>query len=202
VVLLALVADVLRSAWWVANPGPTSWTIEGAAETTLMDLQAIALVIYLVARSGRGWAHFGLSRPRWKLDGVLTGLIFFLDWGISGLGDMVVTSMFSKSEYRDTCPPEGGWRAFLVVSQLTSGFAQELVMRGYLIPRLETLLRSTGWSLLLSSVLFASYHVHQGPAGCVSSFLAGLVYGSIFAITRRVWPLALAHAAWNILHLW
>jgi len=81
-----------------------------------------------------------------------------------------------------------------------NGFAEELVMRGYLIPRFERLLNSTWGSLLLTTVLFATYHCYQGPSGVVNALEFGLIYGSAFCVFRRVWPLALAHAVSNFLN--
>jgi hypothetical protein len=74
-------------------------------------------------------------------------------------------------------------------------------MRGYLIPRLEQLLRSTWIAVLVSTLLFASYHVYQGAASTIIIGAMGLVYAVSFCLFRRLWPLCVAHAAWNIFFL-
>ena len=62
--------------------------------------------------------------------------------------------------------------------------------------------RSTPASVLVSSLLFGSYHVYQGSGPVICLTLTGLLYGSAFAVTRRVWPVAIAHAAANIIGGW
>jgi len=86
----------------------------------------------------------------------------------------------------------------LILTKGVNGFAEELILRGYLIPRLETLTGSTAKSIVLSSVLFASYHIYQGPASSIQILIMGLIFGSFFAITRRICPLVLAHASFGI----
>ena len=72
---------------------------------------------------------------------------------------------------------------FLVlVTCFTNGFAEELVIRGYLLTRLECLLRSTGWAILVTTALFASYHVYQGAIGVVGAAAMGLVYAIAFCL--------------------
>ncbi len=71
-------------------------------------------------------------------------------------------------------------------------------MRGYLIPRLEQLLGSTAAALLVSTGLFASYHIYQGPAGAFGAGVTGLLYGASFCWWRRLWPLCVAHTLHNL----
>ena len=70
-------------------------------------------------------------------------------------------------------------------------------MRGYLLPRLERLLRSTAAAVVITSLLFASYHIYQGFAAVCGSAAFGLVYAVAFCMTRRIWPLCLAHTMTN-----
>jgi membrane protease YdiL (CAAX protease family) len=82
-----------------------------------------------------------------------------------------------------------------------NGFAEELVMRGYLIVRLQRLFGSLTRAVILTSILFAAYHIYQGPRATVDVMLDGLIYGVAFCFLRRVWPVALAHALTNVLAL-
>jgi membrane protease YdiL (CAAX protease family) len=47
-------------------------------------------------------------------------------------------------------------------------------------------------------VLFAAYHAYQGAAGAAYSLTFGLAYGIAFLAIRRVWPLVIGHALYNI----
>jgi membrane protease YdiL (CAAX protease family) len=86
----------------------------------------------------------------------------------------------------------------VVVLSIAIGFYEELAMRGYLIPRFEQLLRSSAASVFYSSALFASYHLYQGLESAFSVLFVGLVYGVAFCLTRRLWPVAVAHAMTDI----
>ena len=69
---------------------------------------------------------------------------------------------------------------------------------GYLIPRLERLLRSTWVAVLVSAGVFALLHLQIDIFSCWSAFLAGLVYGIAFAWSRRLWPIAIAHSLYDL----
>jgi membrane protease YdiL (CAAX protease family) len=86
----------------------------------------------------------------------------------------------------------------MLLKESANGFTEELVTRAYLITRLEVLLRSRMAAVFLSATAFASYHAYQGPAGLVGAFLFGLAFGLAYLGVRRVWPLALGHALFDI----
>src|SRR5206468_12251270 len=95
--------------------------------------------------------------------------------------------------------PEGvGQYCLFVDADAANAFAEELVMRGYLITRLEGATGSSLMALLVSSVLFAGYHVYQGWGATASIFLGGMVYGIAFLVSRRLWPVVIAHFLWNV----
>jgi membrane protease YdiL (CAAX protease family) len=67
-------------------------------------------------------------------------------------------------------------------------------MRGYLIARFERLLRSTWLAVLITTVMFGSYHLYQGVGPAIVIAASGLVYAAAFCWFRRLWPLCVAHA--------
>jgi membrane protease YdiL (CAAX protease family) len=53
--------------------------------------------------------------------------------------------------------------------------------------------------VLLTAALFGAIHIpEQGLAGAEQAAIGGLVFGTIFALTRRLWLLIFAHAAFNV----
>jgi membrane protease YdiL (CAAX protease family) len=152
------------------------------------------VTLYLIRRSGEPWGRFGLDRPA-GTDALL------------GLGMLIVAELVWLVELRLGLPsgrfrsagPRGSTDfALMLLMEAANGFTEELVTRAYLINRLEALLRSRGWAVLLSAAAFASYHSYQGPSGLVFAFLIGLTFGLAYLGVRRVWPLALGHALFNI----
>lgn len=76
-------------------------------------------------------------------------------------------------------------------------------MRGYLIARLQYLLRSGWLAVVVTATLFASYHSYQGVVGVIviGAAVHGLVYGLAFCLCRRLWPLCVAHTLTNLVWL-
>ncbi|MGZ8830872.1 MAG: CPBP family intramembrane glutamic endopeptidase, partial [Thermoanaerobaculia bacterium] len=84
-----------------------------------------------------------------------------------------------------------------------AGFGEETVFRGYMFERLSKLFGSGAGAkasiVLLTSVVFGLLHYPvQGLAGAEQATIVGLVYGTIFAITGRIWMLMFAHAAFDV----
>jgi membrane protease YdiL (CAAX protease family) len=125
-------------------------------------------------------------------------VVFILDWGMHDLGGNFLDSLFPFTYPKPPRPSGMAGQAIIILLPCLSCFEQELVMRGYLIAHLETVLRSTTGGILVSAALFGAYHLYQGIDGCLEWTLSRLFYGAAFAVTRRIWPLVAAHAIWNL----
>ncbi len=92
------------------------------------------------------------------------------------------------------------WFMTLLFSLIANSIAEELVMRAYLIDRLERLFGNEWSAVLVSAVLFGSYHLYQGFwVGFVGATLTGLIFAVYFARYRRLFPLIIAHTIVNLL---
>ena len=93
--------------------------------------------------------------------------------------------------------------AGMALTVIVGGFGEELVYRGFLFERLGKLLGSgplakTG-IVLITSALFALAHLYdQGIPGVEQALFTGLVFGSIFAVTGRIWIPMIAHAVFDL----
>jgi membrane protease YdiL (CAAX protease family) len=90
---------------------------------------------------------------------------------------------------------------FLVIGG--AGFGEETVYRGYLFERLGKWFGSRPAAktaiVLLTAVLFGvAHYADQGIPGVEQATIVGLVFGTIFAITGRIWMLMVAHAAFDV----
>jgi membrane protease YdiL (CAAX protease family) len=84
-----------------------------------------------------------------------------------------------------------------------AGFGEETVFRGFLFERLGKLFGpSVGAKaaiVVLSSVLFGAIHYPvQGLAGAEQAVMTGFAFGTIFAITGRIFMVMVAHAAFDL----
>ena len=86
---------------------------------------------------------------------------------------------------------------------VVAGFGEETFFRGYMFERLGKLLGHRRAAkiapVLLTSAGFASLHYFdQGLAGVEQATITGLVFGTIFAISGRLWMLRCVHAAFDL----
>ncbi len=84
-----------------------------------------------------------------------------------------------------------------------AGFGKETVFRGYLFERLGKLVGAGAGAkvaiVLLTSALFGLAHYSNlGLAGVEHATITGLVFGTIFAVTGRIWMLMCMHAAFDL----
>ncbi len=163
-------------------------------------LQMSMPVLAIMALSRDAWSKFGIVRPSWLTDTLAAIGIFT----INIIARDFVFSLLPQSFWRSTViiihrqAPAGLLEHLLLAfTLLLAAFSEELVMRGYLIPRLEQLLKSTWKAVLVTSLLFASYHLYQGFGSTIIVAGYGLVYGTAFCLFRRLWPLCIAHAIHN-----
>lgn len=101
-----------------------------------------------------------------------------------------------------------GWRGgigsptelILVLGILcVAAFLEELVARAYVLTNLREALGPVA-AVLISSAIFAGFHLgnpHAGIVGVVNIFLAGVLLGTVFALTGRLWSAWALHVAWN-----
>jgi membrane protease YdiL (CAAX protease family) len=86
------------------------------------------------------------------------------------------------------------WRIpVLVIAAFANGFAEEVVVVGYLITRLRQLGLSQNRAILASSVLRGLYHLYQGFGAGLGNLVMGLVFGYSWCRSGRLWPLVIAH---------
>jgi hypothetical protein len=168
----------------------------------------IALVLFIVWRSNDPLARFGLKSFRFGRDliggvllcAILRGTYHLQWWVFHTVLSRQSFAVIASSMRRYYVGPSGGQEYILLFLMcMISGFMQELIVRAYLITRLEELVDSTFVAFLLSTVLFIIYHGYQGYAGVVDAAIFGTIQGVVFCLFRRVAPLAIAHGINNII---
>ena len=153
-----------------------------------------ALALYLLWRSGIRPADIGLGRLRWRTD-ILGGMGLAALIGIPGLlFYLAARTMGLNAEVEPAALHSSWWRIpVLVLAAFANGFAEEVVVVGYLITRLRQLGMTSGQAVLTSSVLRGAYHLYQGFGAGLGNVVMGLVFGYAWCRTGRLWPLVIAH---------
>ena len=200
VLCLAVFPDLFGAIAAVAGWVPQSKSLVYQELWSIVRAVQVSVPLLLILKlTGEPWVQFGLVRVSWFLDVPVGGAVWMCNlviwlWVMSLVPEALLAGKLA-SGVADWAKPEGfpGY-ILLLVASLANGFAEEFVMRGYLLTRLERLLHSTWRALLASSFLFASYHLYQGTSGLISATVTGLLYGGVFCLTRRLWPICVAHA--------
>lgn len=175
-----------------------------AGNLLVAPLSAI-LVLLWVWRSHTPWREIGYVRPKNWIATVAIGLVF--GTAFKFLMKSIVMPLLGADPINQAYHYLAGNRAalpgaiFLMI--VVAGFGEETVFRGYMFERLGKLLGPGVWArtliVLLTAALFGVAHYSvQGLAGAEQATIVGLVFGTIFAVTGRIWMLMIAHAAFDL----
>ena len=163
------------------------------------------LVLMWARLSHTPWRELGFVRPRSWVVTVLVGIVFggafklFMKAIVMPLlGADPINHPYHYLAGNTAALPYAIW--MMIVS---AGFGEEMVFRGFLFERLGKLLGSSKWAkaiiVVLTSALFGiAHYASQGLPGVQQAAVVGLVFGTIFAITRQIWLLMIAHAAFDL----
>jgi membrane protease YdiL (CAAX protease family) len=157
-----------------------------------------------VRASGTPWRAIGYTRPKSWVVGLAVGIAVgvVLKMTMKALVLPLLGAGPTNLAYHDLV----GNRAMLPAAiwmMLVAGFGEETVFRGFLFERLGALFGSGPGArvaiVLLTSALFGLAHdADQGLASAEQGAMTGLVFGAIFATTRRIWVPICAHAAFDL----
>src|ERR1700731_4002073 len=167
-------------------------------------LSAIFVLVW-VRLSRTPWREIGYVRPKSWIGSIVAGISFGIPFKflmkaivMPALGANPINQAYHYLVGNRAALPAAVW-AMIVVA----GFGEETVFRGYMFERLGKLLgRSLAAQIvtvLVTAALFASIHYFdQGLAGAQQAIITGLVFGTVFAVTGRIWMVMCAHAAFDL----
>ena len=169
------------------------------------NLAGAALVLIWASVSGTRWRDLGLVRPQHGAIDLIIALVAGVLFKI--LMKALVMPLLGFGAINSTYHYLTGNTAALVVTLLWvivgGGFGEELIWRGFLFERLGVFLGPRAHAKLVivvvTSILFASAHYwDQGLPGAVQATFTGLVFGATYARIRTIWPVMVAHAAFDV----
>ncbi|XZE34135.1 CPBP family glutamic-type intramembrane protease [Pirellulaceae bacterium SH501] len=164
----------------------------------LRSTLVLATMIPIVLYSGASWRSIGCNLQNWRTSLLLVVPVVALALLFNvAILSLLVGTIKTPYESVATDIPTSMWANY-VLGILLNSLAEELVMRGYLIHRLTKLFGSTVVSVGISSFLFASYHISQGPIAVVSVFMIGILYGIWFLKSGSLLGPILAHTLYNL----
>jgi membrane protease YdiL (CAAX protease family) len=175
-----------------------------AAGQILPPLSAV-LVLVWTSLSRTPWREIGYVRPRSWIVSLVIGIAFGVAFKFL-MKAFVMPLLGANPVNQAYHYLAGNWAALpaaVLTMIIVAGIGEETVFRGYMFERLGKLLgRSLAArivTVIITSAVFASLHYFgQGLAGVQQAAITGLVFGTVFAVTGRIWMLMCAHAAFDL----
>ena len=170
----------------------------------LVPLSAI-LVLGWVSLSHTPWREIGYARPQSWTRTLAIGIVFGVAFKF--LMKAIVMPLLGAPPINQAYHWVAGNAAalpfMLYLMIVVAGWGEETVYRGWMFERLGKLFGSSVWArtsiVVLTSVVFALPHyVDQGIPGVAQALITGSVFGTIFALTGRIFLLMVAHAAFDL----
>jgi membrane protease YdiL (CAAX protease family) len=162
------------------------------------------LVLLWANRSHTPWREIGYVRPRSWVGSLIAGVVFGITFKL--LMKAIVMPLFDADPINHAYHYLVGNKNVLtaaVWNMAAAGFTEETVFRGFLFERLGKLfgtgIRAKILIVLLTSALFGLLHyADQGLTGVEQAMITGLVFGTIFAATGRIFMVMVAHSAFDL----
>jgi uncharacterized protein len=169
------------------------------------NLAGAALVLIWASVSGTRWRDLGFVRsPHGAIDlaiALVAGVLFKI------LMKAVVMPLLGfgavNSTYHNLSGNTAATLLMLLWVIVGGGFGEELIWRGFLFERLGAFLGPRAHAKLVivvvTSIGFTLAHYwDQGLPGAVQATMTGLVFGGTYARIRTIWPVMVAHAAFDV----
>ncbi len=159
------------------------------------DKTFAGLIFFLTVVSGKGW-------PSQKQVAIAFFVILFTIILVLAGGQWSGLVSFNTANYFD-------FRflvLFITLQLISACLAEEVFFRGFIQQKLyglfkrESIVQKTV-PLIITSILFGMAHFGGGIIYMIAASFAGLGYGLIYQVTKRIEYSILAHALFNIIHL-
>lgn len=163
------------------------------------------LVLVWAWLSRTSWREIGYVRPRNWLRTIAVGILFGVVFKFTMksivmplLGAPPINQSFHFLAGNTAALP---WMLYWIIAG--AGFGEETVFRGWAFERLGKLLGSAPWAkaviVLFTSAWFGyDHYAFQGMPGVQQAVIVGLTFGTIFAVTGRLFLLMIAHIAFDL----
>jgi uncharacterized protein len=175
-----------------------------AGNGIFLPLSAI-LVLAWVQRSGTPWRDIGYVRPKSWPRTLVVGIVFGAAFKL--LMKIIVMPLFGADPINQSYHYLVGNTAALpgavYLMIVGAGFGEETLFRGFFFERLGKLMGPRAWAkpaiVLITTAWFGLAHYSgQGVPGVQQALVTGLVFGTIMAVTGRIFTLMIAHAAFDL----
>ena len=168
--------------------------------STITQVGGIAALLLVLWSSGDSLASFGIVKEKAGRFLLVTVILFAISFAITKTLDTKHTIAVVTAEGLQGRSALS-WSSSVFYLSIAAAM-EELLYRGYLITRLQELLKSKEWAMLISFLIFGAIHAFRGWKGFIGSAVFGFVLAITFVRTRSLSPLIAAHALHNLWLEW
>jgi membrane protease YdiL (CAAX protease family) len=163
------------------------------------------LVLAWAQFSHTPWPQLGYARPKSWIATLAIGIAFGVAFKL--FMKALVMPLFGadpiNQAYHHVAGNSAALAGMVLIAIVSAGFGEETVYRGFLFERLGkvfgTGVAAKALIVVLTATWFGLMHYgDQGVPGVEQAVITGLVFGTIFAITGRLWMLMIAHATFDL----
>lgn len=184
---------------------PARWEIPALALIILSgNLAGAALALLWLIITRTDWQRVGFRAPRQWTVSLAVALLggSTLKLVMKTLVMPLLGAPATNAAYAYLIGNTAALPAMFFVVIIGAGFGEELIWRGLLFDRVR---QFVGWTspvklatVMLTASLFGAVHLRdQGLAGAEQAFITGLVFGGVYVRTACLWPIMVAHAAFD-----
>jgi membrane protease YdiL (CAAX protease family) len=192
-------------AWWTGRTGVLTHTVASSLYWFHQSAISLLLLAYVLARRGKSLRDLGLT---WAKTDLLAGLLLAFGGHLASVlawRAMDSVSNLATGHWLETAPPHAAeptlglaWVLGFFLSVAVSPFYEEMLARAFTMTEVEALTGSALLAVAVSVLLQTSYHLYLGLPGALAAGATFLISACYYARFRRITPVILAHALWNL----
>ncbi|MCW8925447.1 MAG: CPBP family intramembrane metalloprotease, partial [Xanthomonadales bacterium] len=180
--------DLAITLLFIAVVNVTVYQLTWVYAGPITALCAIILTTMIIRRRGISWGDLGLRRPKsiWITLGqtvvtfIGTGVVLYIAYQFAGLYfEKMETTVSRFGDMEGNLPLYLWW---VLLGWVCGGFFEEMLFRGFLLNRIETMFGqhwlSTTLAIVFQAAIFGLVHFYyQGAFGAVTIFAAACFIG-------------------------
>jgi membrane protease YdiL (CAAX protease family) len=181
----------------LAQPHHNNATLVGS-----LIYEGIVFAILLPFLHVRGWTAQRLGVvPGWGDTLIGLGLFMwaFLMWIVVWNVTVLVSPITAQTMSGTHVVVQGISPVIAIVMSLINASFEEIFVCGYVVAALKGADGKYTMAVNASVAIRLLYHLYQGPLGVIGVIPLGLIFAYWFARTGRLWPVIVAHAAWDLM---
>jgi len=190
VFVVAWVPNILAAvAWFAFQPEPVAIDQDSIWSGLFFEAAILAIVLPVLRLRGWTWARLGLSF-QWRdlLVGLAMAVALTVVFQLIDLAAGAGPDPISIAPHLDPI--------LVVAFSLLNAFFEEMLLIGYIVGLAGERGRMVDGIWANVAIRFLC-HVYQGTFVAFEVAAMGAAFGYVYARTRRLWPLIIAHAAYD-----